>query len=212
MINPNEALTNRHTIAIAMSGGGKTYFLTNHPLIKRRGVRLAVWDPYETHKVDYAKSVSGFVKKLAAGVKSKKGFRIGLAVNPTVKAFEAFCKALWVAADGNKELVVIVGELADVATAGKASENWGQMVRVGRKYGVVLFVETQRPQEIDKTIFTQTGRKWVGYLEPYDHAYVERNVGLEKGSLKTIEYESYHCFYKKGSDIQRGTPSKGVVI
>lgn len=211
-INPNEDLKNRHLLAIGMSGSGKTYFIRNHPEIKKRGVRLAVFDAYETHQVNYSKSMASFYRNFAEAVKSNKGFKVGLSVTPTVEAFEKFCQIIWAAADGNKELVVIVGELADVARTGKASQFWGQLVRVGRKYGIILFAETQRPQEIDKTVFTQAGRKWVGYLEPYDHNYVEKNVGLEKMSLSTIEVDTYHHFYKHGSNIQRGTPRKKVKI
>ncbi len=211
-INPNEDLKNQHLLAMGMSGSGKTYFIRNHPIIKRRGVRLVAFDAYETHDVNFSKSMAGFHKNFVDAVKSGKSFRLGLSVSPTVENFEKFCRLIWAAADGNKELVVIIGELADVASSGKASEFWGRLVRVGRKYGVILFAETQRPQEIDKTIFTQAGRKWVGYLEPYDHAYVEKNVGLEKMSLSTIEVDTYEHFYKHGSSIQRGTRNKKVKI
>jgi DNA helicase HerA-like ATPase len=211
-INPNEELENRHLIAMGMSGSGKTFFLRNHPDIKKTGARIAVFDAYETHKAHFSRSLKDFGRKLASGIRSGKGFRIGLSVEPTPENFEKFCEMVWLAADGNKELIVIVGELADVSKPGKASPAWGKIVRVGRKYGIVLMVETQRPQEIDKTVFTQTGRKWVGYLEPYDHNYVEKFVGLEKGSLAKIEPNSYKSFYKHGSTIQEGGPGKKLKI
>lgn len=211
-INKNEDLENRHTLTIGFSGSGKSHFIKTHPWINKTGARVVVWDTEETHKAHFSYSVKDFGRKLSQAIKSGKGFKVGLCVDPTVQAFEKFCQMVWLAADGNKELIVIVGELADVAGSGKASPFWGRIARVGRKYGVIVFVETQRPQEIDKTIFTQTSRKWIGYLEPYDHQYVEKNVGLEKGSLSTIEPNSYKSFYKHGTSIQEGGPRKKLKI
>lgn len=186
---------------MGMSGSGKTFSLGNHPLINKKSARVVVWDTEETHKAFFFRDMLSF-KKAAAKVATKKtAFKIGLSVNPTPANFEEFCKTCWLMADGKKELIIIVGELADVARTGKATENWGRLVRVGRKYGVVLLVESQRPAEIDKTIFTQAGSKWVGYLEDYDHKYVERNLGLPANSMRRIKFESYDCFFKGGGKL-----------
>lgn len=211
-INPNENHKNRHTLAIGISGSGKTYFLQNHPWLKKSGVRLIIWDPYETHKVSYAKTFKQFGRNLAGAISSGRGFKIGLSVNPTLANFEQFCRMVWTAADGNKETFVIVEELADVAKSGKASPFWGQMVRIGRKFGLVLMPVTQRPQEVDKTIFTQISRVWVGLVSPYDHDYVEKSTGLGRGSLKTIKPESYQHFYVHGTEVQHGGPGKKLKI
>ncbi|PHS23388.1 MAG: hypothetical protein COA83_09875 [Methylophaga sp.] len=209
-INPNEDLENNHVLFIGKSGSGKTFAIKNHPLIKKRGARVVVWDPYESHDCHYSKTVANFGRSLSSAIKSKKGFKIGLAVNPTVEAFERFCRMVWIAADGSKKLIVVVEELGDVAATGKASPHWGKMVRVGRKYGVILFPATQRPNEVDKTVFTQVSRVWVGLVSNYDHAYVERSTGIPKGGLSKIEANSYHYYFVYGNDIKYGTPSKKV--
>lgn len=211
-INPNEELENNHLLAIGKTGSGKTFFLKNHPLVKKRGARVVVWDPYESHDCIYSKSLSAFGKNLSSALKSGKGFKIGLSVNPTTQAFEKFCQMVWVASNGKKPLVVIVEELADVAKAGKASPFWGQMVRIGRKFGLILLPATQRPQEVDKTVFTQVSRVWVGLVSPYDHAYVEKSTGIEKGALSKIKPNEYHHYLVHGNDIQHGTPRKKVKI
>lgn len=210
-INPNESHQNRHTLAIGKSGSGKTYFLQNHPWVKP-AKRLIVWDPYESHKVNYAKSLKQFGLNLAGAIKSGKTFRLGLSVNPTLSNFEQFCCMVWAAADGNNEMIVMVEELADVAKAGKASPFWGKMVRIGRKYGLIVMPATQRPQEVDKTIFTQVSRIWVGLVSPYDQESVEKSTGLERGSLKGIKPESFEHYYIHGADIQRGGPGKKLKI
>jgi DNA helicase HerA-like ATPase len=211
-INPNEDLENNHALAIGKSGSGKTWFIKNHPLVKKRGSRVVFWDPYESHDCHYSKSLTEFGRNFAGAIKSGKGFKIGLAVNPSIESFENFCRMVWVAADGNKKLIVVVEELADVSKPSKATEFWGQLTRVGRKYGLIVIPATQRPQEIDKTVFTQVSRVWVGLVSPYDHGYVEKSTGIEKGGLAKIKPETYHYFYVHGSDIQYGTPQKKVKL
>ena len=205
-INKNESHKNRHTLTLGMTGSGKTHWLINHPLVKKRGGRLLVWDPYESHNVHYAKTRAEFARMVSAAVQSGKGFRLGLAVNPTESAFEFFCQVCWAALDGRKDTVILPEELGDVARSGKASPAWGRLVRVGRKYGAILMPTTQRPQEIDKTLFTQVGRVWVGLVSPYDQTYVEKNTGLERGSLQTIKPESYKFAYVHGHNVQWGGP------
>ena len=212
-INPNDDLKNRHTLVIGQSGSGKTYWLKRHKWLKgKRGKRVIIWDAYESHEAHYARSLSEFARMLAGAMRSGKGFRIGLAVHPTQAAFEQFCRMVWAALDGSKETFVLVEELGDVAKPGKASQNWGQLIRVGRKFGAILLPVTQRPQEIDKTLFTQVSRIWCGLVSAYDRTYVEKYLDLERGSLATIEPESYRFVYKHGHKVQWGGPRKPVTV
>ena len=210
-INPNESHKNRHSLFMGMSGSGKTYYLGRHPWLKGSGKRLIVWDPYESHKVHYRKSLKDCGRQLAAAVRSKKGFKIGLSVNPTKNNYEAFCQMVWAALDGKKETFIIVEELADVTGSGKGQGAWGQLVRVGRKYGAIIMPTTQRPQDIDKTLFTQSSRIWCGLVSGYDRAYVEKNLDLQRGALADIVPESYKFVYKHGPNIQWGGPRQKKV-
>ena len=47
---------------------------------------------------------------------------------------------------------LVVEELADVTSPGKAPEGWGELIRKGRHYGGSIYALTQRPAESDKTI------------------------------------------------------------
>lgn len=209
-VNPVESNENRHSLFIGQSGSGKTYTMANHPWVTRRGARVIVWDPYESHRATYFSSQRGFARALAGALKSGKGFRIGLSVQPTQAAFEFWARCYWASLDGTKTTIGLVEELADVAQPGKALPAWGQCIRVGRKFGAVIMAATQRPQEIDKTLFTQASRKWCGYVAAYDQPYCERHVGLERGALATIEPETYEYFYIHGPNITRGGPKKPI--
>jgi hypothetical protein len=210
-IRPNEDLENRHILVIGQSGSGKTYWLKAHPWTKGAYKRVIIWDPYESHKAHYAKSLPQFGRMLSGALKSKKGFRVGLSIHPDPAAFEQFCRMVWAAADGSKETYVIVEELGDVSKPGKAGQNWGQLIRVGRKYGLILMPVTQRPQEIDKTLFTQVSRVWCGLVSAYDRPYVERNLGLTRGALESIVPGSYKHVYVHGPSVQWGGPGSKKV-
>lgn len=207
--NPNESLTNRHALAIGKSGSGKTYWLKRHPDVRRAaGRRLLVWDPYQSHDCHYQEDKRAFARHVANAVKQGRGFRLGLSMQPSQDNFEFFCQCAWIALDGAKQTTVLIEEANDVTQPGKARAHWGQLIRVGRKFGAVIMVATQRPQEIDKTIFTQTDSQWVGLVSGYDRAYVEKYLDLERGLLNSIEPNSYRYVMKRGADIVWGGPKQ----
>ena len=207
-IHPNESKANRHCLVLGKSGSGKTYWLKHQPLLKRRGVRLLVWDPYESHDCAYFRDRRQFARHVALAVKSGRGFRLGLSVHPDPEAFEWFCRIAWAALDGRRDTVIMVEELGDVSKPGKAGQNWGQLVRVGRKYGAILLAVSQRPQEIDKTLFTQVARVWCGLVSSYDQAYCERHIGLPRGALGQIKPGSYEFVLSDGHSHKWGGPKK----
>ena len=211
-IRPNEERENKHILVLGKSGSGKTYWLKHLPMVKRRGVRLLVWDPYESHDCIYFHDRRQFAKHVAMAVKAGRGFRLGLSVHPTPEAFEWFCRIAWAALDGSKETVIIVEELGDVSRPGKAGQEWGRLVRVGRKFGAVLLPVSQRPQEIDKTLFTQVSRVWCGLVSAYDQPYVEKHLGLERGALGTIKPGSFEFVLTDGHHHQWGGPKKKITL
>jgi hypothetical protein len=78
-------------------------------------------------------------------------FRIGYTGQISDEHFEVFCRLAmpWMkAAPGT----LVVEELADVTSPGKAPAGWGELIRKGRHYGGSIYGLTQRPAESDKTL------------------------------------------------------------
>ena len=71
----------------------------------------------------------------------------------TREHFITFCRIAYVWMRAHERSALVVDELADVTSSGKATPGWGDIVRKHRKFtrGRV-FALTQRPAESDKTI------------------------------------------------------------
>lgn len=163
--NRNNRHSNRHTLVLGTSGSGKTRWLTKNREIADCA-RVVLWDPESDHRAIHCQTRAEFVRVLKAALQSGKKFRV--AYEPqhvTPDEFNWWCGVVWAVLDGNMETVAIVEEIADVVMAGSAPVNWGFMTRKGRKYGLRIFVVSQRPQQVDKTAVGQCPYKFAGALE-----------------------------------------------
>jgi hypothetical protein len=111
--------------------------------------RLLVWDSVgewgDRFKCERVRSVAELSRVIF------RRARIAFDVPCTPENFAAFCRAAWIfirAAPG----VVVVEELADVTSPGKAPVYWGELIRKGLRYGPEIYALTQRPSESDKTV------------------------------------------------------------
>ena len=66
--------------------------------------------------------------------------------------FAAFCRLAWIFVQAHELATVVVEELADVTSPGKAPIYWGMLTRKGLRYGPEIYALTQRPSESDKTV------------------------------------------------------------
>lgn len=119
----------------------------------RAARRLLVWDSGDEWNWRFNCRRVESVFELAQAVKPGAGIaRIAYCSPVTPEHFAAFCRLAWVFIRVEVGTLVIE-ELADVTTPGKAPTYWGEIVRKGLRYGPEIYALTQRPSESDKTVF-----------------------------------------------------------
>ncbi|CAM4334656.1 hypothetical protein [Pseudoalteromonas maricaloris] len=190
-INSNNALKAKHVCYLAGTGGGKT---TAVKLLNMVGDQCAIFDLYGDYKYDGRKRghfnglggravyhyanrkqfAQAFVEAWRSGKKFvvaySPEFPKSLKGEQLKKAKQAelywFGQLMWEAADGNRELHVVIEELARLSdTAGKDDSIIGELATGGRKFGVILHTVFQRSQEVPKTIWNISPRKVLGAQE-----------------------------------------------
>lgn len=142
-------LDGRLVLVTGSSRSGKTAWVAQQ--VDRYGP-LLVWDSVGEWSDRYGCKRIGSVRGLADAVTGPAGAgRLALDVPVTAGNFEAFARLAMIAAKLRDGLRIVVEELADVTTPGKAPAAWGELCRKGLRYGPEIFAITQRPAESDKT-------------------------------------------------------------
>jgi len=161
-VNPNNKHKPRHALFIAATGGGKSV-LVRQKLKEQRKKRLTIyWDTNQEHQATYYSDRKSFLLALKSAVGKHQALAYAPAV-PTPDGWQWFCRAVWAVLDGNTETLVIAEELAAVcSTAGKAQDSAGILINQGRKYGLIFWATSQRPQEISKTYYDNAAYLYVG--------------------------------------------------
>jgi len=118
-----------------------------------RARRLLVWDSAgefaDLHRCTRVESVFELAQLVKPGQPAR---RIAFVMTVTAENFAAFCRLAWVYVKAHADVTVVVEELADVTTPGKAPAYWGELIRKGLRYGPDIYAITQRPSESDKTV------------------------------------------------------------
>jgi hypothetical protein len=101
--------------------------------------------------------------------------------------FDAFCRLAWVwvrVAPG----VLVIEELADVTSPGKAPPAWGEIVRKGLRYGPHIYALTQRPAESDKTVIGNASVIHCHRMaRSMDRAYMARELDIAQDQLDALK-------------------------
>lgn len=170
--------------------------------------RLLVWDTMgewsDRLRLKRAGSIADLHRLVVADMRKPGGFRVGYVGPITREHFDAFCRLAWVWLRANQGTLV-VEELADVTTPGKAPPAWGDIVRKGRHVGAMVYALTQRPAESDKTIVGNAALIHCGLMAfAPDRAYMARclDVPLREvenlGQLEWIERDMRSRELRKG--------------
>lgn len=194
-IRANEELENEHTGLLGSSGSGKT-FTMQKILAMRPDANVLIYDHYEVYKgFDYKKTMRELMGDVRAAISLGKKFRFAY----SGRDFNAFCRLAWAAADGKKELIVVLEEAGSyLNNSAKESDPWYELMTVGRKYGVKVFVVTQRPQNMNKVVYDLVANLWVGFSDGRSRKYIESDFNCD---LSKIEHGSYRYYAKVGGEM-----------
>jgi hypothetical protein len=86
-------------------------------------------------------------------------------------------------------VVFVVDELADYVGPSfrDAPESWQWLIRRGRKYGVTIIAASQRPAQIDKTLFDLASTVRTGRLNTIDsQRTVAGALGVEVADVRAL--------------------------
>lgn len=102
--------------------------------------------------------------------------------------FDGFCRLAYIAMRAHPgEVTVIVEELADVTSPGKAPPGWGVIVRRGLRYGPQLYAVTQRPSESDKTVMGNASIFHCHSMARADDArYMAREMRIDQEKIDAL--------------------------
>lgn len=172
-------------------GSGKTTLVRNGV---RSARRLLAWDG---KGIDWGEregcTVLTSAHELRAVLFASAG-RYSYRVPVSRASFETFCQLAWIWARARCPSVLVVDEIADVTTVGKAPPMWGEIARKGRAFGLDTWVTTQRPQECDKTAQGNAMQFHCGLMaDADDQGYVARRLlggapVAEVASLAPLEF------------------------
>ncbi|WP_250655048.1 hypothetical protein [Alkalimarinus coralli] len=184
--NEDSSLPLRHVFVTAKTGGGKSQAMRN-VVVPRRGVRALFWDVDNDHYCTRFDNKGKFLKAVQAAVKSGKPFRLGWNGEDDQDTFTWFCEVVWRVLDGDFDTYIVLEELADLEMGQKTLPGLGKLQKRARKYGGIVVSNTQRVQEIPKSLITQAHKVYIGLQSAHDAKYIERVLGIPANQVEALK-------------------------
>jgi hypothetical protein len=174
------------------SRSGKTLWTAQQVATQRR---VLVWDLLGEWSMKYRCKRIASLQELVATFK-EPAQRIAYHRPGMVGDFATFCRLAWIWVQLYPGALV-VEETATVTQPGKAPSEWGDIIRMGLRYGVDIFALTQRPAESDKTAFGNATIIHAGRaVTPRDRATMADYLDIpvaQVAALKPLEYIERHA-------------------
>jgi len=192
----------RVILVAGFTGSGKSAWVIQRC---HRATRLLVWDSDQEWSkrglLEPVYTIDELKQRLVEDIRRPGRLRLGyagpikltLAARPPAAAkvvplFPVFCRLAWTWIRSAPGKTVVVEELADVTTTGKAPDEWGQIVRKSRKHGADVYGLAQRPAEIDKTIVSNAAEIHTGFLAfPDDRIYIAKCLGVDVRDVEALK-------------------------
>ena len=172
-----------------------------------RDARLLVWDALgewcrRAHLTNTARLSE--LANMVARSGSAPRFRVAYTGPVTREHFATFCAIAWAWLRARPGTLV-VEELADVTSPGKAPTEWGEIVRKGRHTGAQVYALTQRPAESDKTILGNAALIHAGLCSSErDRVYIARCLDVPEGEVRALRQLQWIERDMRSRELRRG--------
>jgi hypothetical protein len=176
----------RAVLVAGSTGSGKTAWTMRQV---ERAPRLLVWDALgEWARAQRVQFAAMTLSCLGQEIKrASKHQSIAYCGPVSREHFAVFCKLAWLWLRMGQGTLV-VEELADVTTPGKAPQAWGEICRKGRHVGAAVYAITQRPAESDKTIVGNAAAIHTGLMAfPRDRAYMAECLDVPAAEVAALQ-------------------------
>lgn len=149
--------------------------------------RLLVWDAMaewaDHFKCQRVESIFDLSQRVKPGAPAA---RLAFVAPCTAENFAAFCRLAWVFIRVDLGTLV-VEELADVTSPGKAPTYWGEIIRKGLRFGPEVYALTQRPSESDKTVMGNASVLHVHQMAREDDCrYMARELRVDPAAIDAL--------------------------
>lgn len=186
-VNPVNAHRGRHALFLGMTGSGKSCLIRQKlQAHKKIFSRVLIWDTNGEHDATYTGTRAGWLRELQVLVSNPGTVYTRLAYCPAVptpEEWQWWCRTVWAVLDGKCTTLVVAEELAAVCkSTGKEQDAAGVLINQGRKYGLVFWGTSQRPQEIAKTYYDNAALLFAGQQRG---AAMQRKMAAEVGVAPT---------------------------
>lgn len=179
-------------------------------------VELLVWDPIGEWTEKAALHPAPTMRAVHSLIVAKNLFlRFGYtgpiatvdAAGRPFPLFPIFCRLAWVWLRQKRGRVLVVEELADVTSPGKAPGAWGEIVRKGRhQCGSKIYACTQRPAESDKTIAGNADVIHAGRQSfPRDRKSMAEYLDVDVAEVSALQSLQWIERDMRTRDLRRGT-------
>lgn len=170
-----------------------------------QAARALIWDP----RGEYPRDVPGCrlvrsLPELARALLDAWDGPVRVALWAPVSDFEGFARRayewlqIWPG-------VVVIEEMHQITSSGKATGALGELIRQGLFYGAHMYAVCQRGQEIDKTTWANATIKHCHFLDlPMDREYMAGILGVTPEVLGALKWGEWIEKRAGRPDVMRG--------
>ena len=182
----------QHAVLLGVPGSGKTFLARN--LLLPPAERVLVVDTEEYDFEDFPKVRLKTALRLAKG-NSRFVCRVVMSGDfpQNLGPLDELCSGLL---KNGHDLYVYFDEITDFADASVIPPSLRALMRKGRKRSITVIAGTQRPQLLNKTVFSNSVHRFVFFISDYDAARIREFAPWVEDHLAEIPWKSYRCIYQ----------------